>query len=264
MRVRGIELETRVSGSQRAPALFWGHALMGNMEQEDEAGIMPWLGLDDRAARLIRWDARGHGASEATLDEEGYRWSELARDLWAIADTLDLDQAIIGGVSMGAGTALHAALMAQERTRGLVLMAPPTGWDSRARQASLYRTSAWLVDRIGLTPFRWMGELAAMAQRNTGVSKLQSSVMRGLRSADPRSVCAALRGAALSDLPDLDALQKLDVPILILAWPHDPSHPLSTARALGELPNASLEIARSVQDVREWPLRLRAFVEELT
>ena len=263
MRVRGIEIETRVTGSQQTPALLWGHALMGSMQQEDEAGIMPWAGLDDEAVRLVRWDARGHGASEATLNDADYCWSELATDLWALADSLGLDQVILGGVSMGAGAALHAAVMAPERTLGLVLMAPPTAWASRARQALVYRASAQLMDYIGLAPFRWLGELAGATQRSVGLAKLQRSVMRGLRSADPRSVKAALRGAALSDLPDFGALQELEVPILILAWPHDPSHPLSTATALAELPHASLEIARDAQDFQAWPLRLKAFVEKL-
>ena len=263
MRARGIEFDTEISGGAASPALFWGHALMGSMQQEEDSEIMPWSDLAE-TTRLIRWDARGHGVSEATLNDEDYRWPELAKDLWAIADGLDLDDVILGGISMGAGTALHAAVMAPKRTTGLVLMAPPTAWSSRARQARLYRGAAKAFDAVGLTPFSWAGELGSYFARNKSLGKLQRSVMRGLRCADPRPVRAALLGAALSDLPDREALEALEVPTLILAWANDSSHPLSTAETLNDwLPNASLEVARSARDIRKWPTRLETFVAGL-
>jgi len=260
MRVRGIEIACEVTADRSSPTLLWGHALMGSMSQEDAAGILPWTGLDDRV-RLVRFDARGHGASEATLDEEGYRWSELARDLWAIADDLGIHRAILGGVSMGAGTALHAAVLAPERTIGLVLMAPPTAWATRPRQAGLYRRSASFIDFAGLTPLRVLGELSSFAVRNKGLGRLQRSVMCGLAHADPRAVSAALRGAALSDLPDPGLLEKLQVPTLILAWRSDWSHPLSTAEELAaRLPDARLEIAGDLREIETWPEKLKGFV----
>ena len=263
MRVRGIEIECEITADRSSPTLLWGHALMGSMAQEEEAGIMPWEGLGD-AARLVRWDARGHGTSEATLDEEGYRWSELALDLWAIADELELKAAVLGGVSMGAGTALQAATMAPERTLGLVLMAPPTAWSSRPRQAGIYQKTAGFIDFAGLAPLRWMGELSSLMARNKGLGRLQRSVMRGLAHAEPRAVNAALLGAALSDLPDPDLLEKLEVPTLILAWKGDWSHPMSTAKDLeARLPNAHLEVAGTLREIERWPEKMKRFIEGL-
>ena len=63
MRVRGIEIEAEMTGDRSTRPLLWGHALMGSMSQEDEAGVLPWTGLGE-SNRLVRWDARGHGASE--------------------------------------------------------------------------------------------------------------------------------------------------------------------------------------------------------
>jgi 3-oxoadipate enol-lactonase len=263
MRARGIEIATKVTGTGDGPTLLWGHALMGSMRQEEAAGIMPWAGLRAETS-LVRWDARGHGASEATLADEDYRWSELATDLWAIADGLGIDEAVVGGISMGAGTALHAATLAPERTRGLVLMAPPTAWNTRPRQSRLYESTARMIDRIGLGPLRFFGELAGRMARNSALGRLQRSVMRGLRKADARAVQAALRGAALSDLPTAESLEKLDVPTLILAWPKDWSHPLSTAEALAaRLPNARLEVAGKTGEVEAWPELLQAFLESI-
>lgn len=236
---------------------------MGSMSQEDEAGLLPWTGLGERTC-LVRWDARGHGASEATLDDANYRWCELARDLWAIADALALSAVALGGISMGAGTALHAATLVPERTRGLVLMAPPTAWDTRSRQARLYRSSASLVDFVGLGPFRLFGVLGSCAVSNAALARVQRSVMSGLARADSRAVQAALRGAALSDLPDAEQLEALAVPTLILAWRGDPSHPLSTAEALAaRLPHARLEVADGLREIEAWPEVLRTFLEGL-
>jgi pimeloyl-ACP methyl ester carboxylesterase len=263
MMARGVHFELETQGDDSAQALLWGHALMGSMHQEEGAGIMPWSSASDETF-LVRWDARGHGASEATLSEGDYTWTELARDLWAIADGLNLDEVVLGGISMGAGTALHAAAMFPERTKGLIMMAPPTAWESRARQAQLYRNSAKMVHALGLAPLRWLGEWGSYAARNKALGKLQRSVTRGLKSADPRSVKAALLGAAQSDLPDPHQLEKLEIPTLILAWESDWSHPLSTAKALQDyLPDAQLVIAKNEADVNQWPRRLESFLEQV-
>jgi len=234
------------------------------MRQEDEAGLLPWSGLGEDTL-LVRWDARGHGASEATLRDEDYRWSELARDAWAVADALEREQVVLGGFSMGAGTALHAATIAPERTRGLVVMAPPTAWETRPRQARLYRSSASLIDRVGLGPFRLFGALGSCFAGNRGVGRVQRSVMDGLGRADPRAVVTALRGAALSDLPKPGRIAKLAVPALVLAWRGDPSHPLSTAEELAKLlPNAQLDVAGDLAGIEAWPETTRRFLEDLS
>jgi hypothetical protein len=41
-----------------------------------------------------------------------------------------------------------------------------------------------------------------------------------------------LRGAGASDLPPPQVIEKLEMPVLILAWDTDPGHPLSTAEDL--------------------------------
>jgi pimeloyl-ACP methyl ester carboxylesterase len=261
VKIRDVDLAVRENG---AGALFiWGHGLLGSMDQEDVGGLIDWTPLAG-CARLVRYDARGHGRSEATLDPDDYRWRELARDLCALADALGPEAPVLGGVSMGCATSLHAAASRPRQTRALVLVAPPTAWETRPRQARVYRASAALVDRLGLAPFRCIGSLASLAVRNPVLARMQRSIMRGLSRADPRSVAAALRGAAASDLPDPAALRALRVPALVLAWPGDPSHPLSTAKRLAELlPKAELHVGRTRDDLRLWPERIRAFLEDV-
>ena len=260
MRVRGVDLAVREAGA--GPPLIWGHGLLGSMGQEDAAGLMPEAELAG-ALRVIRYDARGHGRSEATLDPDDYRWPELARDLLALADELGLERAALGGVSMGCATALHAAVSSPARVLALVLVGPPTAWETRPRQARIYRFSSSLVERFGLTPFRCLGALASLRARDPVFAAMQRSFLDHLARADRRAVSAALRGAAASDLPAPEDLRRLAAPALILAWRGDSTHPVSTAQRLAELlPDAELHVARSGEEIRDWPGRVRHFLAE--
>jgi len=263
MRVRGTKFEVLCTGAEKGLPFFWGHSLMGSIAQEDEAGVLPWSGVGDDV-RLIRWDARGHGRSEAAHSAEEQRWPELAADLFAIADSLGIERAVLGGVSMGAATALQAAEMRPDRVLGLVLMTPPTAWESRPKQALLYRSAAKMVEWLGLGFFRFGGEVASLTTVNRGLAAMKRSVARGVRGRDPRTLITALEGAALSDLPSLDRLAELEIPTLILAWTRDPHHPIATAEALADrMPKATLQVATNLEEIRSWPARVASFLDGL-
>ncbi len=261
MRVRGIDLAVRESGKGRP--FVWGHGLLGSMAQEDVAALLDWAEIS-RAARLVRYDARGHGGSEATLDPADYRWPELAADLLALADAVGAERSVLGGLSMGCATALHAAAAAPSRVDALVLVAPPTAWSTRPRQARVYRVLAAVIERAGLGPFRCMAALGALAASGY-LAALQRSVAQGLRRADARAVVAALRGAAASDLPAPAALRSIRAPALVLAWSGDAAHPVSTAERLAELlPRADLRVAHDLGEVLEWSATIGGFVASLS
>lgn len=67
-------------------------------------------------------DLRGHGLSEQT--EQGYEIDELAADLVALADALELSQIDLVGHSSGAAVAMEFALTHQERLSTLTLVDP--------------------------------------------------------------------------------------------------------------------------------------------
>jgi pimeloyl-ACP methyl ester carboxylesterase len=266
VKVRDIELAMRASdiGSQLAegPLFLWGHGLLGSVAQEDSVPIFDWSSVCAHA-RLVRYDARSHGDSDLDLDPAHLRWPELARDMLGLADALGAPRALLGGVSMGCATSLHAAVLAPDRVIGLVLVAPPTAWETRPRQARFYRVGSTLVDWFGLAPFRLLASLPRPGS-TSAVAALQSGVMQHLARADARAVVTAMRGAADSDLPDRGALRELRIPTLILAWRGDPVHPVSTATQLAELlPRAELHVATTLDEVRAWPVRIAAFVQNV-
>jgi pimeloyl-ACP methyl ester carboxylesterase len=253
--VRGCEIATRETGA--GVPFVWGHGLLSSMAQEDAVGLFRWSGAH---ARVVRFDARGHGESEPCYEPAELRWPALALDMLTLADTLVPGRVFLGGVSMGCATALHAAVAAPERVAGLVLVAPPTAWATRPRQARFYRFAAGLVQRVGLGPFRLLASIPVPGG-GSPVAALQSVMVEQLARADARAVAATLRGAAESDLPDPESLRSLRAPALILAWRNDPVHPVSTATRLKELlPEADLSVAGTLEEIRGWPERVARFV----
>ena len=253
--IRGVEIEVRDEGA--GLPFLWGHGLVSSMEEEDRFIVMDF-GRLARRHRVIRWDARGHGSSSGRRVPEDYRWDNLARDLLALADELGIDQFVAGGVSMGAATALHAAVQAPGRVIGLVLMLAPTAYETREEQADLYRAGAVLVDRIGMDAYvEGMQSLpppeilAEFGDRFIPVPRVSGELLP-----------AVLRGAANSDLPSPESVRAITAPALLLPWVGDAGHPMSTSERLLELlPNVQIHVAHHLRDVGTWTDRIENFLE---
>jgi len=259
-----VELAVRRLGD--GLPFVWGHSLLGSMAVEDQAALWDWDELEDIAG-VLRYDARGHGNSDGSYDPQDYRWEQMARDMLAVAEYAaherGVDRCVLGGVSMGAATALQAAVSQPDQVAGLVLVLPPTAWETRPRQAAIYRRMSWVSGLLGAAPFRLLDWLPVPARRD-GRSRLALSTARGLARANPLHVQAALRGAALSDMPARSLLEKLEVPTLILAWEDDTAHPVSTATALAEtLPEVHELVISDPVDIADWMPALRKFLKQL-
>jgi pimeloyl-ACP methyl ester carboxylesterase len=164
---------------------------------------------------------------------------------------------------MGAATALHAAVQQPRQVAGLVLVLPPTAWETRPRQSAIYRRLAWVSGLFGAAPYRLLDALP-IPVRQDGRSQLALHTARGLASANPLHVQAALGGAARSDMPDLALLRKLRVPTLILAWEGDTAHPVSTATQLAEiLPDVRDLVICDPGDTRDWETALLRFIKQM-
>jgi 3-oxoadipate enol-lactonase len=239
--------------------MLWAHGLTSSREREDVQGFFDW-----RAAapgwRVVRYDARGHGRSAAGPTSDAYRWDVLGAELLALADALGLDRFVAGGASMGAATTLHAAVAAPERVVAMVLVIPPTAWGTRASQRDLYRAAADLIEREGLDAY-----LAAVGGRPAPAIFAEVPELVTMPPCiDEVAMPSVLRGAGESDLPDADALRRLAMPTLVLAWDTDPTHPVSTAERLAEvLPDARLVVATTLAEVGTWPAAVADFLEQV-
>jgi pimeloyl-ACP methyl ester carboxylesterase len=269
LKVRGVDLAVREKG--RGPTFLWGHGLLSSMAQEDEVGLFDWSSTAD-VARLVRYDARGHGDSEASDDARDYTWPSLAQDMLGVADALaagtaegrEAEGLVVGGASMGCATAIHAALAAPERVTAMVLVIPPTAWRTRAAQRRLYRAGATMAATVGLGPFVALMRLQPLPRLFKGeMARMREVALRHLATADRHVVAKVLRGASQSDLPSPERLGRIRVPALILAWEGDPTHPVSTARKLARvLPQSRLHVAATHDEVADWPPLVHDFLAD--
>jgi pimeloyl-ACP methyl ester carboxylesterase len=259
-----VELAVRASG--KGIPFIWGHSLMGSMQVEDRAELWDWCNLE-RHAQVVRYDARGHGNSDGSYRKEDYQWEHMAADMLAVAESFTTGRRkryILGGMSMGAATALEAALRAPDKVAGLVLALPPTAWATRPRQAVVYRRLAQVSGWFGAAPYRLL-DLLPKPIRQDGRSLLALNTMKSLAQANPLHVQATLGGAALSDMAEPDQFARLKVPTLILAWEDDTAHPLSTAETLAAtLPNLHELVICDPTDITEWEEAMVTFVKQIS
>ena len=75
--------------------------------------------------RVITWDERGFGETE--FDGQPFSYWDSAKDCLGLLDHLEIDRAVVGGMSQGGFLSLRAALLAPERVRGLVLIDTQSG-----------------------------------------------------------------------------------------------------------------------------------------
>ena len=264
MKINDIEFNIRESG-QGVP-FVWGHGLTSSMAGEDALDIFRWDDFSNKI-RLIRYDARGHGQTAASYVPDHYHWRALADDMTAIADALHVDRYTAGGQSMGCTTAIYAALKVPHRIQRLVLVTPPTAWESRKSMSDMYRKMAKVGALLGGKLF---AKLAYQRLRNdlpdclAGVPEEKiGSMLEGLKTIDRKTLAVLYRGAALTDLPTKEAIGAIDIPALILAWEGDPGHPVEIAAELSRLlPRSELVVAKKYSDIEKWPRMMGAFIAD--
>lgn len=92
--------------------------------------------------RLLAPDLRGRGDTQGP--DHGYSIAELAADLWAFLDALELERVHLVGHSLGSAVIMQAALEEADRIASLVVAAPcwvdgmPDKWARRDDQARVH------------------------------------------------------------------------------------------------------------------------------
>ncbi len=121
---------------------------------------------------------------------------------------------------------------------------------ARAR-AEVFRVSQAAADLVETRGAAAFAALVAQAASPTIFQELLG--YPPAQEIDETLMPAVLRGLAASDLPGREAIAGLRVPVLILAWDTDPTHPLVTVEQLAALiPGAQLEIAHTPAQLGAW------------
>ncbi len=97
--------------------------------------------------RVITYDQRGHGGTDAPAVATSYSAALLARDLIGVLDALKIERAAIVGFSLGGGPALALAASQPQRVSRLVLADVGAGADDPLKIEAMARRWVTLIDQ---------------------------------------------------------------------------------------------------------------------
>jgi len=188
--------------------------------------------------RLLSFDARGHGATVPMCDPSTLRFDTLGDDLVALLDYLGVPRAVMGGISMGAATALNVAVRYPARVAGLVLSRPawldgPMADDVVAqfdRVAGLLREPSSETADTPLARLERDPTFVALSERSPDTAASMRTQILDARAVD--AVARLERLPRDRPISHLDALRSIRVPTLVLAQHRDQLHPFELASTL--------------------------------
>ncbi|HWX55935.1 MAG TPA: 3-oxoadipate enol-lactonase [Verrucomicrobiae bacterium] len=202
----------RLEGRSDLPVLVLSHSL--GCDHGMWAPQMPEL-LEHY--QVLRYDTRGHGASDAPAGD--YSIEQMARDVLALADALGLKTFNFCGLSMGGAIGQWLAIHAPERLRALVLANTSAQFSSEILEA---RRKAVLQDGMSSVVDAAMGRFFMPETLARGGPYTQSirSVFLGSNPQGYAGCCAAIR-----DVNHKSGLAKIHAPTLVIVGDHDASTP---------------------------------------
>lgn len=217
--------------------------------------------------RVVLYDARGHGASPPAPTPDAYTYPALASDLGDLLDALELDRAVLAGVSMGAHTAVRFALDHPDRVAGLALITPAylpgrdpglERWDALARGLRERGVEGFLAAYdVARIPPRWRAALTRALRQRLAAHRYPDAVADAL-AAVPRS----------RPFEDLAELRRIAVPTLVVGSRDeaDPEHPLAAAATYAQtITGAGFAVEEPGKAPLGWQgARLSRLIGELT
>jgi pimeloyl-ACP methyl ester carboxylesterase len=216
--------------------------------------------LAKRGNQVITFDPLGHGESDRPRQMWRYSIGEFAKQTLTLLDHLELEQAVVGGTSLGANISLELGATSPDRVRGLILEMPVL--DNAIPACAAAFTPLLFALTFGEPVMR----VVARAVRGLPRSRAPFLIELALDAIaqEPGPSGALLQGILFGrTAPDHLVRPTIETPALVIGHPRDPIHPFSDADMLaGELPSARLIDANSIIELRTHPKRLTAEIAE--
>lgn len=224
-----IDVHALVEGPADAPVVLLSNSLGATLEMWD-----PQLAALTERYRVVRYDTRGHGRSpspqgDSTLDD-------LADDVVALLDRLDVARAHVVGLSIGGMTGLRLAVREPHRVDRLVVLCSsaytgnPDAWRERAETARTQGTGVLAEAVVG----RWF--TPAWAAGHPDVVARMRATVADTDDEGYASCCAAVGG--MDQRADLG---RITAPTLVVSGAEDPALPPEHQQAIADgVPGARL------------------------
>lgn len=251
----GHRLEyTEYGGGDRWVVLLHGQLMPRRMQQPLARH------LASAGAHVITLDLLGHGRSDRPDDPLVYSMTAFGEQVLALLDELGIDEAVVGGTSLGANASLEVAVLAPDRVRGLIAEMPVL---DNALEAGI----------LAFAPLLFVSRFFPLAV--TGLRVVTRAVPRGivpfwvgigLDTCDQRAapMAAAVHGIFFGRIaPSSRTRKTIEAPALVVGHPRDPIHPAADAAMLAEeLPDSTFVEARNILEWRRRPERLNRIAAE--
>jgi pimeloyl-ACP methyl ester carboxylesterase len=175
--------------------------------------------------RVVVWELRGHGRTDAPDDPSAYSEELTVGDMAALLDAVGVERAVIGGHSFGGYASLLFHLAHRDRVAGLVLFGCGPGYrsdDGRRGWNGMVEALAAGLDEGGLDAL-WDG-LEVDRELNRSAPGL-SRAARGMLTQRDASV--------------IDSLETIDVPTLIVVGERDEQFAAAATYMAKKVPDAT-------------------------
>jgi pimeloyl-ACP methyl ester carboxylesterase len=199
--------------------------------------------------RVVAYDQRGHGLTDAPTVATSYSAAHLARDLVGVLDALKIERAAIVGFSLGGGPALALAASKPERVSHLVLADVGAGADDPVKIEATARRWVDLlrrgeIDELVCDMLR--SELFKVyARRNPRRRNHMAALIRRTPIDGLRLTLSEVLAKRRSLFRLTGVLQSIKVPTLILVGQQDYMCSKTAKLMTQSLPNATLKIIKN-------------------
>jgi 3-oxoadipate enol-lactonase len=221
--VKPVEVHHTIEGPHDAPVLV----LSGSVGSSLDMWLPQREALSDEY-RVISYDHRGHGKSP--VPDGPYSVEELAADVIALLDRLEIEKAHFCGLSMGGAVGMWLGRYQPHRLDQLVLactsayFGSPEFWAERVEHVHTDGME-WIAD---FTIGRWLTKKFIDNEPKT--AETIRAMIAGTPADGYAAACAALgEWDFAAELPDLPT------PTLIIAGADDPATPPEHARDIAAL-----------------------------
>ena len=219
-----IQINYELTGQEGAPVVMLSHSLASSMVMWN-----PQLESLESDFQVLRYDMRGHGASDAP--DGTYTLELLAEDAVALLDVLGIDTVHFVGLSIGGMIGQGLALNHGDRLKSLTLCDTSAVMPDEAQPILQERIAAarenGMADQVDGTLERWF--TPQYLKENPPEVEMIRQQVRATPLAGYIGCSEALRG-----LNYLERLRGIKLATLIMVGEEDPGTPVAASEAIHE------------------------------